>query len=167
MEPPGSLSLRIRRRHFPTKALCISRYSCSFAGKRFVYPSPIVTVYGEKATSYLENWSQFGSLQDRGRSWPLALPRSDDGIGICQWNESHLYEFCESSHSIYWHHEWRESLRAVVLYSLRHCNQPKCRCFQYDIDNIFSRCLINSGGVYRRSQYSSSMIPITGCPSDK
>ncbi|XTI84222.1 hypothetical protein V2W45_1479249 [Cenococcum geophilum] len=36
-----------------------------FAGKRFVYPSLIVTINGEKATSYLENWSQFRSLQDR------------------------------------------------------------------------------------------------------
>lgn len=49
-----------------------------------------------------------------------------------------------------------ESLGAIVLYSLRHCNQPKCRYFQYNTDNIFSR-----------SQYSSSRVPITGCPSDK
>ena len=65
MEPPDSLTLRIRRWRFPTKALCISRYSCSFARKRFVYTSPIVTINGEKATSYVENWSQFGSLQGR------------------------------------------------------------------------------------------------------
>lgn len=65
MEAPDSLTLRIRRQRFPAKALCISRYSCSLARKRFVYPSLIVTINREKATSYLENWSQFRSLQDR------------------------------------------------------------------------------------------------------
>ncbi|KAF2836962.1 hypothetical protein M501DRAFT_978717 [Patellaria atrata CBS 101060] len=32
-------------------------------------PSPIVNINGEDAVSYLENWSQYGSLQDRDALW--------------------------------------------------------------------------------------------------
>ncbi|OCL15239.1 hypothetical protein AOQ84DRAFT_329766 [Glonium stellatum] len=52
-------------------------------------PSPIVTINGEQATSYLEKWSQFGSLQDRDALYnnvfyelaPVSLGASGSGMG--------------------------------------------------------------------------------------